>query len=306
MSTIHELINLGKCAQFGFSGTNNDFCLLDIARIKKLLRLPNGYKFPADFDPTQDKFNLLIQSGKLTPLYKLVDSTFVTEANEVTTFADGSKKQSGKKPYEIESKMINGVQGYQNTLPFEKSPSHSFLLVDENNNIFGFYDKNGLFGGISSEFFNVEPYVGGAEASYMVRFQLDRNQFDSGIGALRSEDYSFEIDDIKGYSNVIATIPVAPTTGATSFSFQLVRKEDKVPQLGATASTLKVYVDGTAVSSPTISAPTSAGVYTVSALTALTLGQTVKVKTNDGTYDIVEVVDTLLKSNEATTVVVAP
>ena len=308
MAIIHDLINLGHCGQSAIEGTSNDFCVLDISRIKKYLRLPYGYKFASDFVPTQEAFNLLIQNGVMTPIYKIVDATFTTEANGIQTFGGGNKKLIEKMPLQIDGKMINGVQGYQNTLSVEKSPAHSFLIVDVNNNIFGYKGKDGQFRGINSEFFNVGAYMGaGSEsASYMVQIQLDRAQFDTGLGALRNEDYDFDIDEIKGFTNLTITIPTAPTTGGTSFSFKVVRKEDLTPQLGFANTELAVYIDGVAEVSPTIGAPTAEGLYTVTGLTAFTLGQVIQVETNDGTYRIVDLDGTLMKSNVADTIVVAP
>ena len=308
MSTIHELINVGHCSQNGMAGTSNDFCALDIARLKKYLRFPYGYKFPDDFEPTAENFNLLTQNGTMTPLYTLVDSAFSTEANGIQTFGGGKKKLIEKMPYQIDAKMINGVQGYQNSVTITNAQAHSFLLVDENNTIFGTKGKDGVFRPISSEFLNVEAYMGaGSEsANYMIQVQLDRRQFDEGLSGLRSEDYDFEIDDIKGFTNLDITIPTTPTTGSTTLAFKVVRKEDKVPQLGLTATDLKIYVNGVVVGSPTIGTPTSEGLYSVTGLTPFTLGQVVEVKTNDGTYNVVDLAGTLLKSNVAQTVVVTP
>ena len=307
MAIIHDLLNLGHCGQSQMNGTSNDFCVLDISRIKKYFRMPYGYKFASDFVATQENFNLLIQQGVLTPIHKIVDATFTTDANGVQTFAGGNKKLIEKMPIQIDSKMINGVQGYQNTLTIERATAHSFLIVDVNNNIFGYKGKDGLLRGLNSEFFHVEGYVGagGESASYMIQLQVDRAQFDTGLVALRNEDYDFDIDDIKGYGNLTITIPVAPVVGATSFSFKVVKKEDLTPQLGLSNTEIKVLVDGVAVVSPTIGTPTAEGVYTVSALTALTLGQTVQVETNDGTYSIIDLDGVLLKSNTADTIVVS-
>jgi len=308
MAIIHDLINVGHCAQNGMQGTSNDFCILDVARLKKYLRFPYGYKFADNFEPTAENFNLLIQAGTMTPLYTLVDSAFTTEANGIQTFGGGKKKLIEKMPYQIDAKMINGVQGYQNTLTVANAPAHSFLLVDENDNIFGAKGKDGKFRPISSEFLNVEAYMGaGSEsANYMVQIQLDRAQFDTGLSALRSEDYDFEIDDIKGFTNPEISIPIAPVTGATTVGFKVLRKEDRVQQLGLTDNEVKVYVDGVDGGASLLSLGN--GNYSATDLTALSLGDVVEIKTNDGTYDVVEVTatGTLLKSNTAQTIVVAP
>ena len=308
MNVIHDLVNIGHCAQNGISGTSNDFCPLDISRIKKLLRFPYGYKFADDFEPTEDNFNLLIQSGVITPLYTIDGANFTTEADGIQTIDGGKNKLIEKFPYKIEAKLYNGIQGFQNTLTIANANAHSFLIVDVKGTIFGTKGKDGKFRPINSEFLHVGAYVGaGAEAAYyMIDFQLDRNQFDTGLSGLRTDDYDFEIDDIKGFTNLEISISTAPVTGDTGFSFKVLRKEDRVAQLGLSNIELKVYVDGVAVISPTISTATAQGVYTVSGLTAFTLGQVVQVKTNDGTYNVVDLAGVLMKSNEAQTVVVAP
>ena len=234
MNVIHDLVNIGHCAQNGISGTSNDFCPLDISRIKKLLRFPYGYKFADDFEPTEDNFNLLIQSGVITPLYTIDGANFTTEADGIQTIDGGKNKLIEKFPYKIEAKLYNGIQGFQNTLTIANANAHSFLIVDVKGTIFGTKGKDGKFRPINSEFLHVGAYVGaGAEAAYyMIDFQLDRNQFDTGLSGLRTDDYDFEIDDIKGFTNLEISISTAPVTGDTGFSFKVLRKEDRVAQIG--------------------------------------------------------------------------
>ena len=306
MTTIHELVNIGSCSQNGMNGTNNNFCILDVSRIKKILRFPYNYKFASNFEPTEVNFTALEQAGILTPLYTIVDAEFTTEANGVQTFGGGVKKVIEKMPFQIDGKMLNGTQGYINTISVSNANAHSFLLVDVNDTIFGFKGKDGLFRPINSEFFNVEAYKGaGAEsANYMIQLQLDRTQIDSGLSGLKSEEYNFEIDDVTGYTNLDIIVPAVPVVGGTGFNIQVLRKEDRVAQLGLTTSEIKVYVAGV-VATPTIGTPTTAGVYAISGLTAFTLGQTITIKTNDGTYDIVDLDGKLLKAKVVETIVVA-
>src|SRR5574343_757345 len=159
MSTIHELINVGYCSQNGINGTSNDFCVLNLDRVKKLLRFPYGYKFDDNFEPTEAKFKELIQAGTMTVLYDIVEGGLTTGENEVQTFTGGDMKVSNKLPIMLEGKMLNGVQGYINTISVSNANAHSFLLVDVNDTIFGYKGKDGQFRPFNSKFFNVEPYA---------------------------------------------------------------------------------------------------------------------------------------------------
>lgn len=306
MAVIHNLTNLGSCGVNGFAGTNNDFCKFDVNRIKKVLRMPYNYKFPSDFEFTLDNLLTLQQEGKIVPLYTIVNASFTTEDNGIETFGGGKKQLIEKMPIQIEGKMINGIQGYQNTLTIEKAPAHSFLIVDVNNNIFGFKGKDGLFGGINSEFLQVMPYVGSGDASpgYMIQFQLDRNAFDTGLVVIQNSDYDFEIDDVRGVTNLEITIPVTPVVGGTSVSFKVVRKEDNAPQLGLSADELSISVGGVVVSTPTIVEGVG-GNYSVTGLTAFTLGQVIAIQTKGAGTITANLDGVLLKSNNATTVVVS-
>ena len=305
MSTIHDLINVGYCTQNGINGTSNDFCILDMDRVKKLLRYPYGYKFADNFEPTEANFKALIQEGTMTVIYDVVEGGLTTGENETQTFTGGDMKVSNKLPIMLEGKMLNGTQGYLNTISVSNANGHSFILVDVNDTLFGYKGKDGQFRPINSKFFSVEPYTkSGTDASqYGIKLQLDRNQFDTGLSGLVSESYDFDIDDVKGYQNLEITIPTAPSVGDTQLIFKVVRKEDREPQLGLTNTEVKIYVDGVAVATPSLGTATSEGVYTATGLTALTLGQKVEVKTNDGTYNIVDNGVALVKSNTAQTVV---
>ena len=306
MAGVHDLVDVGACSQTGFRGTSNDFCILDIKRIKKILRSTPNFKFPADFDFTYANLLIEVQKGNITPLYKIVDNTYTTAENGVQTFGGGDKAQIEKMPIEMQGKMLNGVQGYKNTVTVESAKSHSFFLVDVDDTIFGFKGKDGLWGGINSDFFQVMPYVGAGDesAGYMIEWQLNRNQFDTGLAGLRSNEYDFEIDTIKGITNLEISIPVAPETGATAVAFKVVRDEDKVAQLGLDNTELEFKVNGVAVASPAVTDNLD-GTYSV-AVAALTLADKVSIRAWDGTYENVDLDGVLLKSNTAETITVAP
>lgn len=305
MAVIHTLTNLGSCGISNFAGTSNDFCPFDINRIKKILRLPYNFKFDVDFEFTLDNLLTLQQKGKIIPLYTIVDSSFTTDENAVETFGGGKKKLIEKMPIQIEGKMKNGTQGYKNTLTIEKAPLHSFLIVDVNNNIWGFKGKDGLFGGINSEFLQIMPYSGSGEASatYMLQFQLDRKQFDTGLVVIEEDDCDFDIDKVMGVTNLNISFNAVPVVGGTALSFRAVKVEDNVAQLGLGNTELALTVGGVVVSTPTIVEGTS-GNYTITGLTAFTLGQVITLQTKGGGSIVANLDNVLLKSNLAETIVV--
>ena len=305
MAGVHDLVNVGACGQAGINGTSNDFCILDIKRIKKLLRATPNFKFPDAFDFTYANLLIEEQKGNIVPIYKIVDNTFTTAENGVQTFGGGDKSQIEKMPIEMQGKLLNGTQGYKNTITVESAKVHSFFLVDVDDTVFGFKGKDGLFGGINSDFFQVMPYVGAGDesAGYMIEWQLNRNQFDTGLVGLRRDEYDFEIDTIKGITNLEITIPVVPVVGgATTVDFKVVRNEDKVAQLGLDNTELQVSIDGTPEGTPTIT-DNGDGTYTTS-VTALTVGQVITIRLWDGTYATVNLDDVLLKGNTASTIAV--
>lgn len=304
MAAVEDLLNIGQCSS-NRRGTSNDFCYLDIKRIKKLLRANSGFKFPEGFEFTLDNLLLEEQKGNITPIYTLVDNTFTTAENGVQTFGGGTKALIEKMPIEMQAKLLNGVQGYQNTLTVEKSKVHSFFIVDVDDTVWGYKTKDGLFGGIKSDFFQVMPYVGAGDesAGYMIEWQLDRNQFDTGLHALTSSEYDFDMSDVKGYSNLVIEISNAPVVGDTAVNFTVRRSEDQVAQVGLDNSELEVSIDGVAEVSPVVT-DNGVGSYSV-AITAATLGQDIKIRTYDGTYTIVNLDGILLKSDTASTIVVS-
>jgi len=305
MAAVETLLNVGKCTQSGFNGTSNDFCPLDIKRIKKLLRTSPGFKFPEGFEFTLDNLLLEEQKGNIIPLYTLEDNTFTTAENGVQTFGGGVKSLIEKMPIEMQAKLVNGVQGYQNTLTVEKAKVHGFFIVDVDDTVFGQKTKDGLFGAITSPFFQVMPYTGAGDesAGYMIEWQLDRNQFDNRLVGLRDEDYDADMENVKGANNLVIDIPTAPVVGDTAVNFTVHRLEDKVAQLGLDNSEIEVSVNGTAEVSPTIT-DNGDGSYSV-AVSALSLADEVSIRLYDGTYTIVNLDGVLLKGNTADTITVS-
>ena len=228
MATLKEVLNLGHCGAGEISGTNTDFCKIDIERLKALWRFPYNYKFADDFEFSLANVQELQEDGVLTKIYKFKTSAFTTEDNAVQTYAGGVKSLTDKMPIQIEGTLENGIQGYKQILSIEKAGYHSFILEDKDGTLFMATDKEGNPRPINSEFFQVKPYVGAGDnaANYMVEFQLDRKQFDNYISSLSSEDYDFGADDIVGVVDVDLQL-VAPTGGASALKFNATRKTDK-------------------------------------------------------------------------------
>lgn len=295
---IHDLVNKTSCSSGGFNGTSNDFCQLDINRIERLWRFPLNYKFAPNFDFTLANLVELQQEGVLTPIYTFVNTNFTTEDNGVETFGGGRKKLIEKMPVQIEGKLINGFQGYKNTLTVEKSRTHSFLVIDKDGNIFGAKGKDGLFGGLNSEFLQVKPYMGSGDASgcYMVELQLDRFQFDTGLAVIANEEYDFDFTEVKGVNNVDIEFAV-PVDGATSITLNIFKSEDKTPVGGFATANLNVFVNGAVVVATVVN--------NVATLPALATGDLVKVETADGALKVADLGGLLYRGASKEVIVIA-
>jgi len=300
MALIQNLLNVGVCGASNFAGTSTDYCKLDIKRLRKILRFPYNYKFPADFEFTEDNVNLLIQSGKCVPIYNLEGATFNTDANGIETLAGGRKVQLDKMPYSIEAKMLNGIQGYQAMLSIEKATAHSFVLIDDAGNWFLSETTDGQAKAINSNFFNVEPYnmQGDASAGYMIMLQLDRRVFDNELKGIFAENIPFSSDDIQGVEDVELTITSATDTTVV---FTAKRKNDQasVTQYGLATANVQVTVEGVVVAGTLANV---GEVYTFTRTSGTTVADDViNLRLFDGTYAIIEMADgKLLKSNTAT------
>lgn len=228
MGKLVDLLNVGHCSTSGILGTATDFCKLDIDRLKEAWRLPYNFKFPADFEFTLANLQNLQKEGKLVKVATFKTATDSTEENSVNTYAGGKKSLMDKMPIQIDATLENGIQGYQAILSLEKAGMHSFLLVDENNTIFMAKGKDGLARGLNSEFLQVMPYKmrGDQPAGFNVQFQLNRAQFDTDLHGLRSEDYTFDIDDIYGITDLDLVI-TAPANAGTTMDFSVLRKTDR-------------------------------------------------------------------------------
>jgi hypothetical protein len=265
MATLKEVLNLGHCDAGEISGTNTDFCKIDIERLKALWRFPYNYKFDEGFNFNKENIQGLQQDGTLTKIYKFKTSAFTTEDNAVQTYAGGVKSLTDKLPIQIEGTLENGIQGYKQILSIEKAGYHSFILEDKDGTLFMATDKDGNPRPINSEFFQVKPYVGAGDnaANYMVEFQLDRKQFDNYISSLSSEDYDFDADDIVGVVDVDLQL-IAPTNGGSVLNFNATRKTDKhtLKQAGLETLSVVVKVNGVVLAGTTAIGTTSDYVFT--------------------------------------------
>ena len=248
MANLVDLLNVGRCSTSQILGTATDFCKLDIDRLKEIWRMPYNFKFPVAFEFTLPNLQALQEEGKLVKVSTFKTSSDSTEENSVNTYAGGKKSLMDKMPKQIDATLENGIQGYKSILSLEKAGMHSFLLVDENNTIFMAKGKDGLARGLNSEFFQVMDYKmrGDQPAGFNIQFQLNRAQFDNDLQGLRSEDYTFDIDDIYGITD-LDLIVTAPSNTENTMDFSVLRNTDRhsFNQEGLEAMTgWKVTVNG--------------------------------------------------------------
>ena len=308
MAVIESIVNLGYCSESNFQGTDTAYCIFDIKRLKKAWRHPLNFKFPADFGFTLANLQELEQQGKLVPIYTLKDAQFTTAENGVQTFGGGDKKLIEKMPIEIEAMLTNGIQGYQALISIEKATYHSFTLIDVEDTIWVVENSDGRIGAINSEFMQVLPYSGaGSEsASYKMNFQLDRLAFDNRLRAIKADSFDFATDDIKGVDDITLTL-TAPSNGGSTVTFTAKRTKDghNVEQGGLVVGDFLLTSAGSTIAGTLAYAN---GVYTFTRSSGTwATGNTITLKTWDSTLSvqIINVDGQMIKSNIATTVVVA-
>lgn len=298
MALIQNLLNVGVCGASNFDGTSTDYCELNMKRLRKILRFPYNYKFPVDFEFTENNVNLLIQQGKCVPIYNLEGATFNTDANGIETLAGGRKVQLDKMPISVEAKLLNGIQGYKALLSIEKAAAHSFVLIDDAGNWFLAETTDGQAKAINSNFLNVEPYnmQGDTSAGYMVSFQLDRRVFDNELKGIFADNVPFSSDDIQGIEDVELTITSATSTTVV---FNALRKNDQasVSQYGLDNTDVEVTVNGVVVAG-TLANVGDAYTFTRDAGTTIA-DDVINLRLFDGTYAIIANDTKLLKSNTA-------
>jgi hypothetical protein len=316
MATLQDTVNIGYCNESGISGTGLGYCPFDVKRLKAIWRFPMNFKFPANFDNTKANVQKLVQEGKLTPIYKTKNTAWNTPENGVQTFEGGDKVVTDKLPYELSTTFTNGYQYHQTLVKLAQAGSHSFVFVDEDDNLVLIKEEDGTLRGVRSEFFNVGPYMpqGNDSAMTKVEIQLnDRKAIDNRLAFIKSESYTYSPEEITGIVDLQLS-PIAPsaatTPGVLRFKANQVKDGHSAIQLGLDNSDIKV-TEKIGVALPVTIAGTLAVVGEDYVFTrtvgAFTIGSIVSLETYDTIVasSVINVNDTMVRAIKVTTVTVA-
>lgn len=307
--SLQTLLNKGYCTDSAIFGTALDFCPFDIKRLKIIWRHPLGFKYPNNFEFTKENIQKLVQKGKIIPLYKTKNTTWVTPENAAQTFEGGDKKGTDKMPYEFTTNFTNGYQYHVALNSLEKAGVHSFTFIDIDDTIWVEGTEDGGAKGIDCEYLSVEPYnpQGQNAAGTMVKVQLaSRIAIDEKLKALLSKSYAFSPETIKGVSDVVLTL-TAPVNATNILVINAKQLKDQhlVEQSGLDQSDIQIQVGGVTV--PGTLAYTAPGVYTFTRTTGnWATGNVITTKLYDSTEiaNIIVLDDTMLRSNVAQTIAV--
>ena len=308
MATFQDLINVGYCSESGIGGTGLGYCPFDIKRLKAIWRHPLNFKYPDAFDFTKANIQVLVQEGKIIPLYKTKNTTWNTPENGVQTFEGGDKVVTDRFPYEFSTNFTNGKQYHTVLAQLSNAGFHSFTLIDEDDNIILIKEEDGTLRAINCEFFNVGAYMPQGNDSAMVKVDIqlnDRKAIDYKLSFLKSESYDFAPEEITGVVDLQLklTAPVS-TVNALKFTATQVKDGHSAIQMGLLTGDIKVQEAGVTV-------PGALAVvnneYVFTRTTGLfTLAAVVTVETYDTVVasSIINVNDVMIRAAKATTIVV--
>ena len=249
---LGQLINLGSCSQLGIICTGANYCELDIKELKSVWFAPYGYKFPTNIQNANQLTLAQLQDEvialNIVPKGGIKSVAYTTEENRLKTYSGGEKAVVGKNPIQLDLTFEGGIQNYQAWVTLEKRTKHSVFLIDSNGTIFVVKNKQGLVGAINCDFLTVEPYKGfsGSEGGdFMVKMQLDRNQFDTEFGGLQIDNMDFNaVRDLNCLAEVVPMPTSVEISGDNLLIFKVKQLADQHDVAGLDQDKMEIKING--------------------------------------------------------------
>ena len=311
---ISTIINNVNCGAGEVLGTGLNHCPIDINRITTLGLVKRGFKFD-----NAESLNLAYikeqqQLGNIIILQGVVETTPETADDNITTrTGSGIEKLAGKNPVKWSFTFDNGIYFSKALQELISYGAYDLVFWDSLGSMFLVTTLANEYKGFSCYQINAGVYTpsnGADAASQMLTLQLNRNEYDTRISWITSENLDYTADtDLDGYNDLTIEVISGYSTN-TDIVIDVYSKADnkKVAITGLAKEDFALTIDGT--SDVIVSLTPVVGVsgrYTIVSTTTLTLDDEVTVKTYDSTLltDIIDVEGVLYKSNTATYKVIA-
>ena len=214
-TTFAQVVNKINCGGSGVRGTGNIFCDTDVKSLAILGFTRKNKSLASTTVIGASVYTDMIQKEEMTIVKGLVSTSDVTSGNEYQTYETGVKKLTNKNPYEIEVTLNKGIHNYKAINTLESNALYDVWMFDEKNDCFIALNKDGSIRGLDCLMVTVENYKVGKENSYLLRFQIDRNDFDNNLAVIKAENLGFEPKrTLDGYNDIDIRF-ITPSAGLT-------------------------------------------------------------------------------------------
>lgn len=311
MATVSQIVNKINCGVGSGSarGTGTAFCDVDIKSLTTLGFTKKSKSIASSTVLTQSVFTDMVQREEMTIVKGIVGTSFTTAGNEYQTYETGIKKLTNKNPYEIEVTLNRGIHNYKAVASLESNTLYDIWLFDEKNDCFMALNADGSIRGLDGLIVTIEDYKGGKENSYVLRFQVSRNDFDKNISVIKSENLGFDPRRVLDGYNDIDIKFITPSAGTTVILSTWAHNNNKHYGLfGMDAGDLKFekanYNAGVIVGWSNVTGVTLAATGStndpdyIATLPTMVIGDTYRVKTYDSTLsaDVIYIEGNFYKS----------
>lgn len=299
------LFNYKDCDNGAVQGTGTFDCQVDLDEPVGFFAVPKSWSI----DPSTVEGAAILENIKLGFLKPVLEAVDFEEANEDTqfkTYSSGNKLPGRKGKPEFTFTYSFGYAWHSAVYSLNSTGVYNVILA-YSNNVLGFgTTSDGNLTGLDANYIDVKTLKnkkGSDPLETMVNFQLrDDLQYNQNMRLVDGASNGFILNDFVGHLDLKITIPTLPVDGATTLSAKItLAKNEAIDIRGLAFSDFKL-------SNNTISASTyneATGLIDFTVDTPFSSGDVNVLRTNDGTYDIVEAVNGKLYKGQSESFTIA-
>jgi len=308
MATITSITNLVDCGLSATYGTGSVGCKAFFRNVSSAWLTKKGFKFDGTKTLNETYVQELQAEGKLIVLNGITAFTDNSEDMVTETYDDGTEQLIRKGKYKFLIEFVNGLY-YQAALNSLNSQDvYDVSLIDSDNNILGTLAEDGSVKGFSAGMVQVSKYTfatGSAGSKQGLNVQLtEPDELDDLFSFLSGKSLApYKPKNADGINEVVLTYSTAPADSATSLVVKAKIKQGGGAFTGALIGNF-LYKVNSATVTPSVFSETS-GTYTLT-VTSLATNQVLTLSLYDvsGSKSVIELDNTLYKSNNLTATVI--
>lgn len=246
-----------------------------------------------EFDPSTETFDIAyinqkIKEGVFIPLLGARDFADNSEETQFKTYNTGDKIPVRDGKPEKQFTYSNGYAWHKAVYSLKGLTGYGTIAAYKNN-VLGFGKKSdGKLKALNANYFDVPNFKspnGSDPGETMVMFQLSNNAEYNNMALIDGVENGFTVNEILGYYDLAISIPTVPLDGTSAFSAKVTLEYNPAINIkGLTVDDFKLT--GRTIDTATFNENTGLWDFTVG--TPFSSGDVETLRTDDGTYRVVE------------------